>query len=112
MIEENTKNSNKLLKILLFLFVAFLIMIISKETGLYEYQVHTKTELTKEAMKKFEKDVENGLDVSINDYLENEYKDYSNVVTKTGSNLNKFVESFMNKGIKKTLKVLSHLFYE
>ena len=111
MIEEE-KNSSKLLKLLLFLFVAFLILVISKETGLYEYQVHTKTTLTKEAMLKFENDVEKGLDVSIDDYLDNEYKDYSNVVTKTGSNINKFVETFMNKGIKKTLKVLSHLFYE
>lgn len=111
MIEENN-SSNKLLKVLLFLFVAFLIMVISKETGLYEYKVHNKTTLTKEAMLKFENDVEKGKDVSITDYLEDEYKDYSNIVTKTGSALNKIVETFMNKGIKKTLKVLSHLFYE
>ena len=111
MIEENN-SSNKLLKVLLFLFVAFLIMVISKETGLYEYKVHNKTTLTKEAMLKFENDVEKGKDVSITDYLEDEYKDYSNIVTKTGSALNKLVETFMNKGIKKTLKVLSHLFYE
>ena len=109
---EEVKSSNKLLKILLFMFVGFLILTISKETGLYEYQVHNKTILTKEAMLKFENDVEMGKDVSINDYLESEYKDYSNIVSKTGSNLNKFVELFMNKGIKKTLKVMSHLFYE
>lgn len=109
---EEVKSSNKLLKILLFMFVGFLILTISKETGLYEYQVHNKTILTKEAMLKFENDVEKGKDVSINDYLESEYKDYSNIVSKTGSNLNKFVELFMNKGIKKTLKVMSHLFYE
>lgn len=112
MIEEKNNNSNKLLKLILILFVTFLIMIISKETGLYEYEIHNKAVLTKESMKKFEDDVEKGLDVSINDYLENEYKDYSNIVTKTGSSLNKLVEGFMNKGIKKTLKVLSHLFYE
>ena len=109
---EEVKSSNKLLKILLFMFVGFLILTISKETGLYEYQVHNKTILTKEAMLKFENDVEKGKDVSINDYLESEYKDYSNIVSKTGSNLNKFIELFMNKGIKKTLKVMSHLFYE
>ena len=109
---EEVKSSNKLLKLLLFMFVGFLILTISKETGLYEYQVHNKTILTKEAMLKFENDVEKGKDVSINDYLESEYKDYSNIVSKTGSNLNRFVELFMNKGIKKTLKVMSHLFYE
>lgn len=109
---EEVKSSNKLLKLLLFMFVGFLILTISKETGLYEYQVHNKTILTKEAMLKFENDVEKGKDVSINDYLESEYKDYSNIVSKTGSNLNKIIELFMNKGIKKTLKVMSHLFYE
>ena len=58
------------------------------------------------------KDREAWLNVSINDYLDNEYKDYSNIVTKTGSSLNRIVETFMNSGIKKTLKVISHLFYE
>lgn len=109
---EDNNNSNGLLKVLLFIFVSFLIMVISKETGLYEYKVRNKTILTKEAMLKFEEDVSNGLDVSLNDYLIDKYEDYSNVVTKTGSSLNRIVETFMNKGIKKTLKVLSHLFYE
>ena len=94
------------------MFVGFLLLTISKETGLYEYQVHNKATLTKEAMLKFENDVESGKDVSLNDYLDSEYKDYSNVVSKTGSSINKFVELFMNKGIKKTLKVMKRLFYE
>jgi len=109
---EEEKSSNKLLKILLFIFVCFLILVISKETGIYEYKVYNKSIITKENMKKFEQDVDKGLDVSINDYIESDYKDYSNVVSRAGSNLNKFVESFMNKGIKKTLKILSALFYE
>lgn len=112
MIEEDKSNSNTLLKVLLFLFVGFLIMYITKETGLYEYQTYTKKELTKEEMIKFESDVEKGLDVSLKDYLDNDYKDYSNIVSRTGCKINKLVESFMNDGIKKTLKVLSHLFYE
>ena len=96
----------------MFLFIAFLILYISKQTGYYEYQVYSKTRLTKESMLKFESDVEKGLDVSINDYLENEYKDYSNVVSKAGYNLSSFVEKMMHDGIKKTLKVLKKLFYE
>lgn len=111
MIEEEKTNSYTLIKILLFLFIAFLILYISNETGYYEYQVYSKARLTKDAMKKFEADVENGLDVSINDYIE-EYKDYSNVVSKTGYNISTFVEKFMNESIKKTLKVFSKLFYE
>ena len=63
-------------------------------------------------MSKFESDISKGKDVSINDYIENEFVDYSNPLTKMGSKINRFVESFMNKGIKKTLKVLKRLFYE
>ena len=110
--EEESKSSNSIIKILLFLFIAFLIMLISKETGYYEYKVYNKTKLTEEAMLKFENDVENGLDVTLNDYLESEYKDYSNIVSKTGSKLNKIIEEFMNYSIKKTLEVFSKLFYK
>ena len=110
--EEENKKGNKLITILLFLFVAFLIMNISKQTIFYEYKAYNKTKLTKEAMKKFENDVSKGLDVSLNDYVEDDYKDYSNIISKTGSSINKGIELFMNKGIKKTLKVLKKLFYE
>ncbi len=112
MIEEEIKHDNKLIKFLLLIFVIFLILYISKETGLYEYKAYTKSKLTEEAIKKFEKDVSEGKNVSINDYVVEEYKDYSNFITRSGSKLNKIVESIMNDGIKKTLKVLSRLFYE
>ncbi len=112
MIEEEIKPKNRLIKSLLLFFVLFLILYISKETGLYEYKAYTKSKLTEEAIKKFESDVSEGKNVSINDYVVEEYKDYSNVITRTGSKLNKMVESVMNDGIKKTLKVLSRLFYE
>ncbi len=110
--EEEKNNSNKLLKVLLYLFIAFVIMLISSESGYYEYRAYSKTRLTSEAIKQFEKDVNDNKNVSINDYLIDEYKDYSNLVTKTGNYLNKIIESFMNDGIKKTLKVISALFYE
>lgn len=111
MIEEEN-NKNTFIKILVILFISFIIMYISKEKGLYEIKTYNKTVLTKESMLKFESDVEKGLNVSIKDYVSDDYKDYSNIVTKTGSSLNKLVETFMNDGIKKTLKVISHLFYE
>ena len=112
MTEEQTKSSNPLIKLLLILFAMFLIMYFSRENGYYEYKNYNKSKLTSEAILKFEKDVEEGKDVSINDYIVNDYVDYSNVATKTGSKISKLVETFMNEGIKKTLKYLSALFYE
>ena len=110
--ENENNNSNILIKILLYLFIAFVIMFLSTESGYYEYRAYSKTRLTQEAIKKFESDVNNNKNVSINDYLVNDYKDYSNSITRIGSKLNDIVESFMNDGIKKTLKLISALFYE
>ena len=115
MIEEEitvSRTPNKLLKILLLLFVLFLIMYISKESGLYEFKTYTKTRLTNEAILKFEKDVEDGKDVNIEDYLSNKNHDYSNFFNKSGTEVGNLIEKIMNNGIKKTLKVLNKLFYE
>ncbi len=110
---ENEKNNTSvLLKILLVLFALFLIMYVSKEAGYYEYRTYAKKELTSEAIKKFESDVSLGKDVSIKDYVEDEYIDYSNIVTNTGSKIGSTIEEFMNEGIKKTIEILGRLFYK
>ena len=108
---EETQSKDKFLVILFILFVLFLIIYITKEAGYYEYKAHNKQVLTNESIKQFEHDVEEGKNVSINDYVVNTHKDYSNTITDIGYNIGKFTEDFMNKGIKKTLKVLSRLFY-
>ncbi len=110
--EENTSNDNKLVKVLLIIFVLFLVMYISKETGIYEYKTYNKTKITKENIEQFEKDLSEGKNVTLNDYIVNDYKDYSNIVSRCGSSLSKLVEKLLNSGIKKTLKIISALFYE
>lgn len=109
---EEKKNKNYLLKGLIVSFVLFLIFYISKEAGYYEYKMYSKTKLTEESIKKFENDVNEGKDVSIEKYIAEEYVDYSNVFTDVGSSIGLFFENTMNSGIKKTLKVLNKLFYE
>ena len=110
--EENEKNSNSILKILLFLFVLFLIIYLSGKTGLYEFKTYTKTHLTNDAIKKFENDLDKGMDVTLNDYIISKEKNYTNIVNKTGSFISNGIESIMNNGIKKTVKILKRLFYE
>ena len=110
--EEKENNSSIILKLLLLLFVIFLILYLSKETGIYEYKTYTKTHLTNEAIKKFESDLDKGLDVTLNDYIIPKEKNYTNIVNKTGSFINNGVENIMNNGIKKTIKILKKLFYE
>ena len=110
--EIKTQEKNTLLKITLFLFVIFLILYICKETGFYEYKAHNKANLTNEALKKFENDVNEGINVSLKDYVIDEQVDYTNKVSNIGYNIGNTIEKFMNEGIKKTLKVISALFYE
>ena len=66
----------------------------------------------KKMQDKFEKDLSEGKNVTLNDYIVNDYKDYSNIVSRCGSSLSKLVEKILNSGIKKTLKIISALFYE
>ncbi len=109
---EEEKTKDKFIIFLTILFIIFIIIYVTKETGYYEYKVHNKTILTQKNIKKFEKDIEDGKDVSINDYVVSNYIDYSNNVSNLGYNLGKNVEYIMNKGIKKTLKVLKRLFVD
>ena len=68
--------------------------------------------MTSESLKKFENDVNEGKDVSLKDNVVDEHIDYSNKVSNLGYNIGSIVEKFMNGGIKKTLKIISALFYE
>ncbi len=109
---EEDKSKDKFMIFLTIIFIIFIIIYITKETGYYEYKVHNKTVLTKKSIEKFEKDIEEGKDVSINDYVVSNYVDYSNNISDLGYNIGKSTEIIMNKGIKKTLKVLRKLFFD
>lgn len=109
---EENKQKDKFMIVLTILFIIFLIIYYSTEKGYYEYKVHNKTVLTNENIKKFEEDIDKGLDVSINDYLVSNYTDYSNSLTDLGYNIGNFAEKFMKVGIKKTLKLLGALFFD
>lgn len=106
------KKKNYFVLILLISFAFFLIVYLSKEAGYYEYKMYTKTRLTEESILKFEEDVNQGKDVSIEDYIVNDFVDYSNTFTDIGSSIGMFIEDIMHDGIEKTLKVLGSLFYE
>ncbi len=109
---EENNSKDKFIIFLLILFIIFLIVYLTKESGYYQYKAHNKAILTEENIKRFEKDVEEGKNVTINDYVVSDYVDYSNSITDLGYNIGKFTENIMNKGIKKTLKILSALFFD
>lgn len=108
---ETKKKKNYFIYILGLLFLCFLVLYISKETGYYEYKAHTKRILTDEAIKEFEKDISEGKDVSVEQYAIVTYTDFSNPISNLGYKTSLAVENFMTKGIKNTFKVFSALFF-
>jgi len=66
------------------LFVIFIIIFCSSKTNYYEYSNYRKTLVTNEKILEFEKDINEGKNVNINDYIKDESKDYSNNITKVG----------------------------
>ena len=90
---------NKTIKIIgIVLFVMFLSVYFSRyNTNYYE----NRNVLTEEAIVKFELDIKEGKDISINTYLKEE-KDYNNKASTIGLKLSQGIEI----GFKKSLKLL------
>lgn len=106
---ENKKQPNYFKIIIFFFFIMFVALYFTEVTDLYQYNQYNKMVVTKEAMKRFESDVENGKDITISDYLDT-VKDYSNGVSNLGYKTSNFISEFMSDGIRKTFKVLASLF--
>ena len=102
------KSNNLLLKTLLLLFVLFLIFYISKGAGFYEYKAYTKSRLTSEAMEKFEKDIEEGKDITIEDYITAK-KTYNNKISDLGIKTGEITEKIIVDGLGTVFKVISKL---
>lgn len=106
------KKHNYLLTIILIMFVIYFGLYIAQRNGYYDYLNYNKKVLTEEAMKKFEEDVKNGINVNTEDYLINTYKDYSNGMSKIGLKVSESTSKLMQKGISKTFGLLNSFFTE
>ena len=104
---------DKIAKLLLMLVTfAFVVSYIIYETGYYEYKLQNRTVLTKEQMEKFEKDVEEGKDVSLNDYLVETEVDYSNKLTDTTVMISNKVNLYFKKGVELVFRQVNRLVQE
>ncbi len=108
---EKKRKPNLFFKILAILFLIFTSLIIAYESGYYETKAKGRATLTKEAMEKFEEDLQKGEMVDLKEYLVEEKEDYSNGVTKMGNKLSKSVSDIMTKGISGIFDALKGLFW-
>lgn len=77
-------------RILLVLFILFLVLYFSSNAGIIDYSSKNRKELTEKEIMKFEEDIKNGKSIDINNYNKNNNR-YSNglskVVLKVSTNI-------------------------
>ena len=99
---------NPVLLLTIVLFGIYMALYYMAETGYYEYKEYNKMIVTEEAMKRFESDVSEGKDVSIENYV-SPTKTYENKVSNLGLKTSEYVEKFMTKGLGGFFKVVGSL---
>lgn len=103
----------KLPKLILFLVCfSFIVTYIIYETGYYEYKLQNRTVLTKEQMEQFEKDINDGKDVTLNDYLVETEVDYTTKLTDTTVKVSNKVNTYLKKGVELVFKQVNKLVQE
>ncbi len=104
------KKLNKVFRYaILISFVTFFALYLSQSTGYFEYRNSKKVALTNEQIEKFEKDVKEGKNIDLEDYIDVNNKSYQNKVSKTGLSISNATEKVIQKIIGGSFKVLGDL---
>lgn len=98
---------SKIFKVIIIsLFVIFMSIYLASINGYYEYETKKQKELTDDAIKRFEKDVQSGKQVNINDYLVEDVKHYDNNITTIADNVSETFNSLLMKGFEKSFELV------
>lgn len=81
------------------LFLSFLVLYFAEAGGYYESVNSKKTYLTNEKIKQFEKDVKEGREIKVENYMVEIKKDYSNNISKFGLFTSKTFSKYFKKGL-------------
>ena len=95
--------------ILSILFIIFLIIFISTNSGYYEYKNNQKTIFTEEKIKEFENDIKEGKNIKINNYLKDNSKNYSNRLTDIGDGISDLINDSVNFILKGGFKIIEKM---
>lgn len=103
-------NNKKILYLVfIILIISFLTIYLSGKTGYYEYSNNKKTVFTEEKIKEFEKDIADGKNVNIKDYITDESKDYSNKITDIGNDVSNIINDSVNMFLKESFSVIEKM---
>lgn len=108
------KNSRKawviFRRVILILFIIFIINYFQVESGYYNDQQTMKTILTEEKIREFEEDVKNGEFVDIKDYTETTHIDTSTPAADIGYKIGEGVNDFINNRVGGFFKYIGSFF--
>lgn len=104
------KKKSKVLFLFYVVLIFYTIFYIFFLGGYLDKEIQDRVTLTEENMKKFEMDVDNGLDVTITDYLTLDKKDYNTNITRLGNKLAASIEYIVKDGIKIMVSTIKKLF--
>jgi len=107
--EEKKKKHNYFKYIFITLFIIYISLYFMNSIGYYDVN-RNKTILTEEKIKEFELDVENGEYIDLNNYIEENNKNYNNHFSNISLKFSDGIDKFLNNGLKQTLKALEKLF--
>lgn len=108
--KKSVKLNKNLKRVSFLLIIIFVTLYVSGKTGYYESKIENKTILTKEAIKEFEKDVAEGKEVDIKDYVDTRAENYNNKFSSIGLKLSNSIDYLLNDGVKWILKIIKTLF--
>ena len=103
-------NHKRFNRIMLVLFISFLVIYCSANVGLIDYQARNKRNLTEKEIAKFEEDVEKGIPIDLSSYSKdnNRYDNTLSKITldlsKTIGNTAKSILDLMFKHIEESMK--------
>ena len=88
------------------LFIAFLGLFIAYKSGYTSSYNEKKTYLTNESIKRFEKDIESGKEIKVENYVVNMQKNYDNRISKFGKFTSKIFGKTFKWGMTKTFEAV------
>lgn len=90
----------------IFMFI-YLIIFFSSYTGYYEYNNYKKTRLTNEQIKKFEKDIKDGKELDLEEYLVVNKYSYKTTLSTLTIRISEGISDLVTYGVKTSFKYIS-----
>lgn len=81
------------------IFLIFIALYYSSNSGLIDYQARNKTVLTEEQIKMFEEDVKNNIQIDLKKYIEDKEEKYDNNISKTTLKLSNTIGETIQSGL-------------